>query len=133
MQNAQDGAWHRSQGLAPERGTKMHAKAIHEKRRADRHDCVAATKWSCVSQPFAHHARILNFSSSGIYLETDVSLKPGTTVWIRVDQFLSGGTVADSSDCLATIFVADAKWCRELPKSRGSRYGVGLRYEFPMI
>ena len=75
----------------------------------------------------------MNFSGNGIYLETDQELKPGTTVWVRVDQRLSGATTADCSECLPTVLVADSKWRRELAESSGRRFGIGLRYLFPMV
>ena len=72
---------------------KLHSTAYQEKRQALRHDCVAIIEWSLMSQSSACEARILNFSGTGIYLETGHELKPGTTVWIRVDQRLSGTPV----------------------------------------
>lgn len=111
----------------------MHSAAYREKRQALRHDCVATIQWSPMSQSTVYTARILNFSPSGLYLETDESLKSGTTIWLRVNQCLTRGTAADCPECLPSTAVADTKWCRALPEKSGCRYGVGLKYLFPMI
>ena len=111
----------------------MPLEAINEKRDAVRYDCVAVTSWSYINQHPIYRAHILNFSGSGLYLETDLALKPGTIIWIRVDRRLSGGTADDFSDCLPTSAMVEAKWCRELPGSAESRYGIGLKFQVPMV
>ena len=63
-----------------------------------------------MSQSTVYAARILNFSPSGLYLETDESLKSGTTIWLRVNHCLTGGTAADCPECLPSTAVADTKW-----------------------
>ncbi len=43
------------------------------------------------------------------------------------------GTADDFSTCLPTVVVADAKWCHELSQGGERRFGVGLRYQFPVL
>lgn len=101
-----------------------------EKRHAKRHECIANVKWSYTGQSFVNDGRILNFNDRGVYLETNVSPKPGTTVWYRVDQRLSECCKAEVSDFLHTIAIVDTKWTRELSDTSGQVYGVGFKYQF---
>lgn len=97
-----------------------------------RQACIARVKWSYTGQSFVNDARILNFNGRGIYLETNVAPKPGTTVWYRVDHHLSGCSGSEPSDLLQSIAIVDTKWTKELSDISGQLvYGVGLKYQFP--
>lgn len=103
-----------------------------EKRHDFRHICLATTKWSYFGKSFANEGRILNFSNQGIYLETKVPPKPGTTVWYRVEKRFSGMAGSETSDFLPSIGILDTKWCKALSKDSGQGYGVGLKYQDPI-
>jgi hypothetical protein len=59
-----------------------------ETRAGERCNCEAIVKWSHFNETMQFDAKILNFSRSGIYLEADLSINPGTTVLIRLEILL---------------------------------------------
>lgn len=111
----------------------MDLTASEEKRRELRQHCTAAIRWSFFNRSASYPGCILNCSSEGLYIETDEKIKPGVTVWIRVEKRFSKPADPAASWCLPNSVVAVGRWCRTLPETTGGHYGVGLRYEIPML
>jgi hypothetical protein len=112
-----------------QQGGKMDSTAFEEKRDVARHECVAAGKWAHFGRPMDNECRILNFSKNGIRISTRTALKPGTTVWYRVEEYLSDSGDSPSFECLRSIAVANAKWCQRQSEALGLRYEIGLKYQ----
>ena len=100
-----------------------------ETRYDERCGCEAIVKWSYFSEYMQHFdAKILNFSRSGIYLMADQAIKPGTTIFVRLEILLSGTWGSSDHGWLRTIRIGEVKWCRELAINGSDYYGIGVRY-----
>lgn len=109
-----------------------------EKRTYKRHDCDAMIKWTLFNQTAFnygqksfHHARVFNFSKSGLYFETRCSLKPGSTVLFRIQTTGCKALDDEGYESLRTISLVEIKWCQELIKIGESYFGIGARYPIP--
>ena len=106
-----------------------------DKRTEKRHACDTKLKWTPLNRIAFNHgqeifncARALNFSNSGLYLETKYRLKPGMTIFVRVEESICGVSNLQDCDCLRTISFADVKWCQKLVKNGESYFGIGAKY-----
>jgi hypothetical protein len=104
---------------------------LDEKRLDARYDCEAIIKWSYFNKETYFDAKILNFSRSGIYIQTAHDIKPGTTIFIKLEILLSNNVNSLNHECLHTVSLGEVRWCIDLSGSDKSCYGVGLRYLFP--
>jgi hypothetical protein len=102
--------------------------AAVERRSTGRSPCDCEASWSYFNKDGAATARILNFSPSGSYLETDHPLTPGATVLIRVLQCEPRKGYPEG---LPINAMAEVKWCREVDP-HSARHGAGVRYHFPV-
>jgi len=93
-----------------------------------RFDCEAKVKWSYFNKGRYFDARILNCSPNGNYFETPHEIKPGATILIRVETFLSKIFRFDDPLCLRTVYLAEVKWCKKSSENGGSYFGVGVRH-----
>jgi hypothetical protein len=106
-----------------------------DKRTDKRHGCDAGIKWTQFNRiefnygpKFFYHARVLNYSESGLYFESKYLLKPGMTILFRLEDSLCGASNFEDCECLRSISLADIKWCRDLVKNSESFFGIGARY-----
>jgi hypothetical protein len=75
--------------------------------------------------PFSGHwlyAQIRNFSHAGMYVETEVAIRPGTKINVKLDQPLF---YSDQKSYNSII-----QWCKELHSNNPSfsNYGLGVRF-----
>jgi len=104
-----------------------------EKRCEDRQNCDAVIEWAYFNRAGCFSARLLNFSKGGGYFISNQPLTPGTTVLIRVRDFNSAEPGAcDTSTTLRTNALGEVKWCREISGEAAARFGIGVRYHFPV-
>lgn len=78
-------------------------------------------------------AKAVNHSPYGMYVETDLFLRPGASVYLRIDpetayEESSGAFKCDGHPVVA---LAEVKWCKELAGVADYSYGVGLKYFEP--
>jgi hypothetical protein len=99
-----------------------------EKRYDERLSCDAIITWSYFNQTNHFAGRILNFSRSGIYLMADQAIKPGTTIFVRLEILLSDTWGSSNHGWLHTISIGEVKWCEEFAKNGADYYGIGVRY-----
>jgi hypothetical protein len=102
--------------------------ADKEKRMYERYNCEAIIKWSYFNKDKFFDAKIFNFSRNGIYFETSFEVKPRTTIFIRLETFLSKNMRLDDHECLRTVALCEVKWCNELSADGVSYFGVGVRH-----
>jgi hypothetical protein len=105
--------------------------APFEKRCEDRRECNATVEWAYFNKAEFFDAQLLNFSDSGGYMECTRPLIPGATILIRLQTC----TASDGDSAyrnLKTTALGEVKWCRELRAEPPSRFGIGLRYHFPV-
>ena len=100
----------------------------NETRYDERCGCEAIVKWSYFNGYMQFDAKIINFSRSGIYIEADQAIKPGTTILVKLEILLSGTWGSSDYGWLHTISVGEVKWCKELAKNGVDYYGIGVRY-----
>ena len=101
----------------------------HTQTRCDeRYGCEAIVKMSHFNETMQFDAKILNFSRSGIYLEADQAIRPGTTVLVRLEILISGTWGSPDHGWLRTISMGEVKWCKELIRNDAEFYGIGVRY-----
>ena len=106
-----------------------------EKRTDRRYDCDAKIKWThfnratfnCGKETF-YRARVLNFSKSGLYFETECPLKQGTIILFRIEASRCGASDSEDYECLRTISLVEIKWCQDFLGNGESYFGIGARY-----
>jgi hypothetical protein len=71
-----------------------------------------------------YEARMINYSSGGMYFESDYAPLPGSQVSIGIGRspYHTG----------ADIYRAQVRWRKTLPQNSKYAYGVGVRYEQPV-
>ena len=77
----------------------------------------AIVKWSYFNENTQFDAKITNFSRSGIYIEANRAIKPGTTIVVRLEILLSRTWGSLVSGWLRSISLGEVKWCRGLDKN----------------
>jgi hypothetical protein len=98
------------------------------RRRAERYRSDARIKWSYFNKDRFYDAKVSNFSQDGIYFETPHTIKPGTTILIRLETLSSNNMKSAEAVCLRTVSLADVKWCTKSSTDDDNNYGVGARH-----
>ncbi len=70
------------------------------------------------------YATMNNYSTSGMYIETDYAIQPGTKILIKT-IYNSYGEATPESDCL---YRAEVVWCRQVDDAERMRFGMGIRF-----
>ncbi len=102
-----------------------------EKRRQVRHKCEAAIEWSYFNKEVYFDAKLLNFSADGVYFETGHDLKPGATIFLKMDMVSSIEIDSFVHERPRSVSLGEVKWQTDLSRSGQSIFGVGVRYPFP--
>ena len=102
-----------------------------EKRRHVRHECEATIEWSYFNKEIYFDAKLLNFSKDGVYFETGHGLKPGATIFMKmeIDSLINFKSL--DHDGPRSVSMGEVKWRIDLSGNDQSNYGVGVRYPFP--
>jgi hypothetical protein len=82
-----------------------------------------------------YHVEASNHSKDGINFFSDFPLKPGASIYVRIDSYLSEGHLIGTGGCrgVRKIGVAEVKWCNEIPGAYGAFYSTGLKYYEPAV
>jgi len=102
-----------------------------EKRRYVRHKCEAILEWSYFNQEISFEAKLLNFSEGGVYFKTGHDLKPGATIFLKMNMVSSSKINSLDPERPRSVSLGEVKWRIDLSGSDHSCYGVGVRYPFP--
>ena len=71
-----------------------------------------------------HNARMYNYSTGGMYFETDYAPLPGTEIYIGIKNSLY--------DAGADVYRAEIRWRKQLETPLSNhQFGVGVRYYQP--
>ena len=103
-----------------------------EKRAFERRTCNASMAFSYFNQICSHDAKVLNCSAGGMCFQSNLFLRPGATICIRVKEFTSLDSVKDCGDGLRCMSLAEVKWCNEMPAAESDAYAVGVKYQPPV-
>ncbi len=68
------------------------------------------------------YARAQNFSETGMYFETEVAIKPGTKIKIKLDKPILNN--------MKKSYTSTVKWCRGLTDEKSTVYAYSLGVEF---
>jgi len=102
-----------------------------KKRRHVRHKCEAVIECSYFNQEIYFEAKLLNFSEGGVYFKTDHDLKPGATIFLKMNMVSSSKINSLDPEHPRSVSLGEVKWRMDLSGSDQSCYGVGVRYPFP--
>jgi hypothetical protein len=82
-----------------------------------------------------YRAKTRNHSREGIYFESNFPLKPGSDIFIRVENYTPNAFVPMVCCCggIRRVALAEVKWCIEMPGSSQGYYRVGLKYHEPAL
>jgi len=82
-----------------------------------------------------YHAKTANHSQEGINFVSDFPLKPGASIYVRVDYDSHDDHRPGICNCggARNMGLAEVKWCREIPDDYESLYKIGLKYIEPAI
>ena len=102
-----------------------------DKRGDLRHKCEAFLKWSYFNKEIYFDGKLINFSESGVYFETDHDLKPGATIFMKmeIDSLIKFNFL--DHDGPRSVSMGEVKWRIDLSGNDQSCYGIGVRYPFP--
>lgn len=102
-----------------------------ERRACDRNRCTADIAFSYFNGKHYYEAQTLDLCSNGMSFNSNLFLKPGTTVYIRLLKVDS--QCSDSGVCngIRSVSLAEVKWCNELPGANESSCNVGVKYVEP--
>ena len=103
-----------------------------EKRCEDRQNCDAVIEWAYFNKGECFRARMLNFSKGGGYFVSGQALIPGATILIRLRDFDTLGADACDPSEIRTTALGEVKWCQDLSDASAVRFGIGVRYHFPV-
>ena len=103
-----------------------------EKRAFERHRYAADIAFSYFNKEHSYDAHTLNVGSGGICFESNLFLKPGATVYIRIKTTHPNDFCNDFCEGLPLVTLADVKWCHEAPGPKAFPYGVGVKYFEPV-
>ncbi len=104
----------------------MNTKA--EKRICERQRFTADIAFSYFNKEHSYNAHTLNVGSGGMCFKSNLFLKPGATVYIRLKTTHPNGSCSGFCEGLHIVALAEVKWCREAPNGEAFPYGVGVKY-----
>jgi len=103
-----------------------------EKRNDRRHRCEAIIEWSHFNKDTHFDAKLLNFSGSGVYFETDHDLNPGDMILMRMIMVTESKINFSDHERPRTVSLGEVKWRIDLSSGGKSYFGVGVRHPFLM-
>ncbi len=110
-------------------------KDFTEKRAGKRCDYEAAVTCTYFNSDRFYRAKTTNHSRGGLYFESAFPFKPGSTIFIRIENYTPEASVTKICGCggIPHIALAEVKWCKDLPGTDAAHYRVGLKYLEPAI
>ena len=102
-----------------------------EKRKSDRHFLEARLVCGYFNTNQYYHAKMLNYCDGGLYFESDFRFKPGSDLYIRIEEHLKRTTDSPLHKGYRSVTIGEVKWCEEIPSKDPYKYGIGIRYYEP--
>ena len=108
-------------------------KDIIERRANER--CNHQTSVTCAyfnSDRF-YHLEATNHSKEGINFFSNFPMKPGASIYVRINSDSPEGHQIGSGGCKGAILLglAEVQWCGEIPGVSDALYSIGLKYREP--
>ncbi len=99
-----------------------------EKRANERHCYAADIAISYFNKAHSYNAHTLNIGTGGMCFKSNLFLKPGATIYVRLKKIHPNDTCSDFCEGLHFVTLAEVKWCHEAPGAEAFPYGVGVKY-----
>ena len=100
-----------------------------EKRAYARHRYAADIAFSYFNKEHSYDAHTLNVGSGGMCFKSNLLLKPGATVYIRLKTTQPNDSCSGFCEGVHFVTLAEVKWCNEeAPGAEAFPYGVGVKY-----
>jgi hypothetical protein len=81
-----------------------------DKRRHVHRKYEAAIEWSYFDQEIYYEAKLLNFSEGGVYIETGHDLKPGATIFLKMEMVSSSNIQFLDHERPRSVSLGEVKW-----------------------
>ncbi len=99
-----------------------------EKRVNERQRYTAPIVFSHFNKKHLFDAQTLNHCDRGMSFKSNVFLRTGATLYIRVKEFHSNGSCTGLCEGLRSVTLAEVKWCREIMDTNVPSYRTGVKY-----
>jgi hypothetical protein len=102
-----------------------------ERRSNDRYRYVVPIVFSFFNKDQCFEAQIRNYCDVGMGFESNIPLKKGTTICIRVKNLHPHKANTHLSYGLRSVTLANVKWCDEELHYNSRHYAIGVQYYAP--
>jgi hypothetical protein len=102
-----------------------------EKKIRERQACCVPVVVSIFNKKKFFYAQAINSTMDGICIKSNTSLRPGTTVYLRVKKFFPDTSRTCTFEGLRSVTLGEIKWCRELVDADTCTYEIGVKYPGP--
>ena len=99
-----------------------------EKRAYERHCYAADIAISYFNKEDSYNAHTLNIGTGGMCFKSNLFLRPGATLYVRLKEAHPDGSCSGFCEGLHFVTLAEVKWCQEVPNGAAFPYGVGVKY-----
>ena len=103
-------------------------KTNREKRACQRQRYAADIAFSYFNKEPSYEAHTLNVGSGGMCFKSNLFLKPGATVYIRLKKTHPSDSCNGFCEGLHLVALAEVKWCQKANGTDAFPYGVGVKY-----
>ena len=103
-----------------------------EKRACERHCYAADIVFSYFNKEQSYTAHMLNVCLGGMCFNSNLFLRPGATLYVRLEKTHPDGSCSGFCQGLHIVALAEVKWCQEVPNGEAFPYGVGVKYFEPV-
>jgi hypothetical protein len=103
-----------------------------EKRACERHPYAADIAFSYFNKEHSYNAEIQNLGLGGMCFKSNLWLRPGATVCIRLKQIHPNDACSGPCEGLRSLTLGEVKWCSELPDVTDFPYSIGVKYFNPV-
>jgi hypothetical protein len=110
-------------------------KCYSEKRASHRCEYQFPVTCAFLNADRFYRGKTMNHSDDGIYFESNFAVKPGASVYIRVENYSNESLRTETCRCggIRSIGIAEVKWCKEITGTGDHHYGIGLKYYPPPV
>lgn len=110
-------------------------KANTERRANERCSHQASVTCAYFNSDRFYHAKSRNHSIDGINFYSGFPMKPGASIYVRINSYSPEGYQTGACGCKAarSIGLAEVKWCKEIADTYGAFYSIGLKYHEPVV
>lgn len=102
-----------------------------EKRTYERSSLSADVMFSYFNKEPSYMAQALNLGSGGMCFRSNLFLKPGENVYIRLKKVNPNASGTGFCEGIRSVTLAEVKWCRESPGNENFPFAAGVKYLEP--